>query len=355
MLFARLTPARLALGVVLLLLLLVPVVGGRYETYLVTQILIFALFALALNLMVGSAGLVSFGHAAYFAIGAYAVAVLGTTLAWPFALTFGGAIVLSALAALVIGYFCVRLTSIYLAMLTLAFAQLVWAVAFQWRSVTRGDTGFIGLRVPDLISSPQAFYYFALLTVVLSALVLWLVRESAFGRTLVSARENAVRTEFVGVNVKRIQLVAFVVSGTFSGVAGALFALFNRSVFPEFAWWTMSAEVLIMTILGGIYSFFGPALGAAAIILLDVTISEHTEYWPTVLGLILLVVLFVFPDGLAGLAGRWRRDRPATSARPERPATPTRDSEPRTVPVHAGGDASGEPFHRDSTRDEVPR
>lgn len=309
-----LSVARLSLAGLIVALFLVPILGGRYETYLATQILIFALFALALNLLVGSGGLVSFGHAAYFAIGAYAVAVLGTTFEWPFVLTFGGAILMSALAALIIGYFCVRLTSIYLAMLTLAFAQFVWAIAFQWRGVTRGDTGFIGLRVPELISTPQSFYYFALAAVLSGGLTLWLITRSAFGRTLVSTRENEMRAESVGVNVRRVRLIAFVVSGTLSGVAGALFALFNRSVFPDFAWWTMSAEVLIMTILGGIYSFFGPALGAAAIILLDTIISQRTEYWPTVLGLVLLVVLFVFPDGLAGLAGRWRAGRRSGAA-----------------------------------------
>jgi branched-chain amino acid transport system permease protein len=300
----HLTVPRLLLGIVLIVLALVPTFGGRYEIYLVTEILIFALFALALNLMVGFGGLVSFGHAAYFAIGAYATAILGTTAGWPFPLTFAGVILITAAAASVIGYFCVRLTSIFLGMLTLAFGQFIWAIAFQWRAVTRGDTGFIGLRVPEMIASPQAFYYFVLLTVLIGGGMLRLITQSAYGRILVSTRENGMRAEFVGVDVKRIQLIAFVISGTLSGVAGSLFALFNRSVFPEFAWWTMSAEVLIMSILGGIYSFFGPAVGAAAIIMLDRTITEHTQYWPSVLGAILLVVLFAFPDGLAGLARR---------------------------------------------------
>jgi branched-chain amino acid transport system permease protein len=200
-------------------------------------------------------------------------------------------------------------------MLTLAFAQFVWAIAFQWRSVTKGDTGFIGLRVPGFISSPESFYYFALVVVGLSTAILWTVTRSAFGRILVSTRENPMRAEFVGVDVKRIQLIAFVISGTFSGVAGALFALFNRSVFPDFAWWTMSAEVLIMAILGGIYSFVGPAVGALAIILLDRTISDHTQYWPTVLGVVLIVVLFAFPNGLTGLTSR--RGSSGSSARTE--------------------------------------
>jgi branched-chain amino acid transport system permease protein len=304
----------LPVGAVVVALLLVPVVGGRYETYLVAQILIFSLFALAFNLLLGSAGLISFGHAAYFAIGAYAVAVFGTTLEWPFVATFIGVIVLSALAAFVIGYFCIRLTSIYLSMLTLAFAQFIWAIAFKWRGVTRGDTGFIGLRVPDFISTPESFYYFALVVVLVSALILWVITQSAFGRILVATRENHMRALFVGVNVKRIQLIAFVISGTFSGIAGALFALFNRSVFPEFAWWTKSADVLIMTILGGAYAFFGPVIGAAAIILLDRIITEHTQYWPTVLGIILLIVIFVLPDGLAGLPQRFRRRRSGEGA-----------------------------------------
>jgi branched-chain amino acid transport system permease protein len=306
-----LSPTRLLLAALVVGLGLVPLFGGRYEIYLATEILIFALFAMSLNLMLGFGGLISFGHAAYFAIGAYSIGVFGTTLQWPFVLTFVGAVVVSAAAAFVIGYFCVRLKSIFLAMLTLAFGQFIWAIAFQWRSVTKGDTGFIGIRVPALISTPQSFYYFVLLVALLGTALLWVITRSAFGRILVSTRENEMRAEFVGVNVKRIQLIAFVISGTFSAVAGGLFALFNRSVFPDFAWWTMSSEVLIMAILGGIHSFLGPALGAAAIILLDRSITEYTQYWPTVLGIILLIVLFVFPDGLAGLVTRWRRRSPA--------------------------------------------
>jgi branched-chain amino acid transport system permease protein len=298
---------RIFLAILVVALALVPTFGGRYEMYLVSEILIFALFALALNVMVGFGGLISFGHAAYFAIGAYTTAIFGTSFGLPFAVTVAGVILISAAAATVIGYFCVRLTSIFLAMLTLAFGQFIWAIAFQWRTVTRGDTGFIGLRVPELISSPASFYYFVLLTVLVCGGILRLITLSAYGRILVSTRENEMRAEFVGVNVKRVQLIAFVISGTFSGIAGGLFALFNRSVFPEFAWWTMSAEVLIMSILGGIYSFFGPAVGAAAIIMLDRTITEYTDYWPTVLGVILLIVLFLFPDGLAGLTKRFER------------------------------------------------
>jgi branched-chain amino acid transport system permease protein len=291
-------------------LALVPLLGGRYHIYLYTEIMIWALFAISLNLMLGYGGLISFGHAAYFAIGAYSIAVLGTTYELPFIVSMAGALLISAVAAALIGYFCVRLKSIFLAMLTLAFGQFIWAIAFQWRSVTHGDTGFIGIRVPDLISSPSAYFYFVFAVVVASAFTMYRITRSTFGQILVSTRENEMRAEFVGVNVRRIQLIAFVISGTFSALAGGLYALFNGSVFPDFAWWTISSEVLIMSILGGIHAFLGPAVGAAAIILLDRQITEYTQYWPTVLGIILLIVLFAFPEGLAGLVDRVRRRLP---------------------------------------------
>jgi len=284
-------------------LLLAPLVGDLYVTYLTTEILIFALFALAFNLVLGHAGLISFGHAAYFAMGAYACAILLTRLDWPLIASFPAAIAFTAVASAAIGAFCVRLTWIYFAMLTLAFAQLVWAVAFKWDDVTGGDTGLIGVSVPAFLETPTVFYYFTLTVVVVCTLLLRAIVNSAFGQIVVATRENPQRAEFIGVDVRRIRLAVFVISGTFSGVAGALFALFNRSVFSETAWWTQSAEVLIMTILGGMYSFIGPAVGAATLILLDRFITDYTEYWPTVLGIILLAVLFFAPSGLAGLAG----------------------------------------------------
>lgn len=288
-------------GLVTLAFAMVPLLFGTYAIYLGAEILIFIIFALAFNLMLGQGGLVSFGHAAYFAIASYGVAILLTTYNWPFIPAFFGGIALSCLAALVIGYFCVRLTEIYFAMLTLAFSQLVWAIAFQWQPVTGGDEGFIGVAVPQWLVEPANFYYFALVVTLICGAMLWLIAHSAFGRVLRATKENAQRAEFLGVNVRQVRLVTFVISGTFTGVAGALFTLFNRSVFVESAWWTKSAEVLIMSILGGVGSFFGPALGAAVMILLDRLITEYTQYWPTVLGIILLLVLFFLPNGLIGL------------------------------------------------------
>jgi branched-chain amino acid transport system permease protein len=202
-------------------------------------------------------------------------------------------------------------------MLTLAFAQLVWAIAFKWRSVTGGDDGFLRVAVPEAITSPAAFYYFTLCVVAVSIGLLWVVVRSPFGRVLIATRENALRATFVGADVRRMHLLAFVISGAFSGVAGALFAMFNRSIFTEQAWWLQSAEVLIMVILGGIHAFLGPALGAAVLIGLERFIHEFTQYWPTVLGLILLAVLFLFPAGLAGLLGVDRRRKQMRGDREE--------------------------------------
>lgn len=291
---------------VLIAVMAIPLSGDRYFIYLASEILIFALFALSLNIMLGYGGMISFGHAAYFAIGAYACAIFLTTLKLPLIIAFPGAVMVTAFAAAVIGYFCVKLTEIYFAMLTLAFAQLVWAVAFKWTDVTGGDTGFIGVSVPDLIDKPEGFFYFALALVTGSILVIWMIVNSAFGRTLVAVRENPVRAEFIGVNVKRVHHIAFVVAGTFAGVAGALFTLFNHAIFIESAWWTQSAEVMIMAILGGIHSFIGPLIGAFVLIVLDRATAELTEYWPTVLAVILLAVLFFLPSGLVGLIDRLR-------------------------------------------------
>jgi branched-chain amino acid transport system permease protein len=304
----------------------VPALGSRFYTFLANDIAIWALFATSLNLLVGYTGLVSFGHAAYFAVGAYVTGIL---------LKYGGAPFLPALAAgagaagacaLVFGFFCVRLTRIYFAMLTLAFAQVVWAICFKWNSVTGGEQGMPEIPYPsfDWVEGAAAvvpavggwrtaeYYYFT--TLLLVGASFWVLRRivaSPFGRMLTTIRENAERAEFIGVNVRRYELAAFVLAGTFAGLAGALFGIFNRGVFPDFAFWTKSSEVLIMTLLGGMGTFYGPAVGAAVLIWLNQQIVSYTEYWPLILGTILVVLLFGFPGGLvgalAGAARRWSR------------------------------------------------
>lgn len=279
---------------------LLPLAGSRFYLYLGTDIAIMALFAVSLNLLLGYTGLVSFGQAAYFGIGAYTCALLVTRTSVPFipSLLAGG--LLGAAAALLFGFFCIRLTQIYFAMLTLAFAQIVWAAAFKWNSLTGGDTGLTGVPFPALLDSPVRFYYFTLVVVATSLALLRRVVGSPFGRMLVTIRENPERAEFIGVHVRRYELAAFAMAGFFAGIAGGLFGIFNHGVFPDFIYWTKSAEVLIMTILGGMYTFFGPAVGAGILLSLNMLVTSYTEYWPLVLGLVLAALLFLFPGGVLG-------------------------------------------------------
>ena len=212
---------------------------------------------------------------------------------------------------MVFGLFCVRSTRIYFSMLTLAFAQIVWAICFKWNSVTGGEQGLSNVPYPDLdwmsaipalgeLRTSDRYYLLVLVLVSVGFALLRRIVNSPFGRVLTAIRENPERAEFIGINVQRYQLAAFVVAGTFAGWAGALFGIFNRGVFPDFAFWSKSAEVLIMVILGGMGNFWGPAVGAATLILLNHQITSYTQYWPFILGSILIVLLFVFPGGIVG-------------------------------------------------------
>lgn len=297
--------------VVFLAALIVPWLGSRYYTLIGTLIAIDALFAVSLNLLLGTTGLVSFGHVAYFGIGAYICGILMKTYAVPFTLALPAAALGTAAFALVAGYFCVRLIRIYFAMLTLAFSQIVWAICFKWNDVTGGDQGLPDVPYPDFdwtsavpgLGDLRVDDQFYLVTIALVALSLAAIRRiigSPFGRMLTAIRENPERAAFIGINVRAYELAAFVVAGAFAGIAGALFGISSRGVFSDFVYWPKSAEVMIMTILGGMEHFWGPVVGAATLVLLNDQITSYTEYWPLVLGIILLVLLFTFPGGIVG-------------------------------------------------------
>jgi branched-chain amino acid transport system permease protein len=305
--------------IIFLIALWLPWVGSRYDTLIGTQILIYALFALSLNLLLGVTGLVSFGHVAYFGLGAYICALLMKSLHWPFLLAFPAAGLGAGFFALIFGFFCVRLTKIYFAMLTLAFSQIVWAICFKWNDVTGGDQGLPDVPFPDLgwmSSLPgfgrfrigDEFYFLVLVLVMLCVAALRRLERSPFGRVLTTIRENPERAAFVGVNVRAYELAAFTVAGIFGGFSGALFGIFNRGVYADFVFWSKSADVMIMTILGGMNHFWGPMVGAAVLTILNQQITSYTEYWPLVLGTILVVLLFAFPGGIMGaLDAGWTR------------------------------------------------
>jgi len=286
--------------IIILLLALLPLSESRFYIFLGTDILIMGLFAMSLNLLLGYTGLVSFGQAAYFGIGAYTCALLMKKASLAFPIAFAAAPVSGAIAALIIGFFCIRLTKIYFSMLTLAFSQIVWAVVFKWNSLTGGDTGLIGINFPEYLDSSARFYYFTLGVVVLSLFIIRKMVDSPFGRILTTIRENPERTEFIGIDVRFFQLLAFMISGFFAAISGALFGIFNHSLFPDLLYWPMSAEVLIMAILGGMYNFFGPLVGAAVILYLRMLVTSYTQYWPLIMGTILALLLFFFPGGILG-------------------------------------------------------
>jgi branched-chain amino acid transport system permease protein len=306
---------------VFLVMASVPWVGSRYDTFLASQIVIDALFAVSLNLLLGTTGLISFGHVAYFGVGAYVCGILMKTYGVPFVLAFPAAGLGAALFALVSGYFCVRLIKLYFAMLTLAFSQIAWAIAYKWNAVTGGDQGLPEIPYPHLhwmlsipgcadLSVGARFYLLTLLLVAVSLAIIHRIIRSPFGRVLTTVRDNPERAAFLGVNVRLYQLTAFVVAGGFAGLAGALYGIFSRGVFADYVFWSKSAEVIIMAILGGIGYFWGPPVGAAALVWLNQAITDYTQYWSFVLGVILLVLLFGFPGGIVGgLDLLWHRLR----------------------------------------------
>jgi len=295
--------------VALVVLLVLPLLLPSFLVVVMTEIAIVALFATAFNLLMGFGGMVSFGHAAYFALGAYAAALLVKQAAWPMPLALAASPFVAAAGALFFGFFIVRLTQTYFAMLSLAFAQIVFTVLFKWKTLTGGDDGILNVWPPPALKSPLAYCYFTLAVAGAGMLALRAIVDSPFGYALRAIRENPRRARFIGVNVRRHQLFAFVLSGFFSGLAGGLFAFFNGSVFPDFAYLNKSFEPLVVVLLGGIQSFFGPLAGAVGFKILETFIARQWPvYWPLFLGSAVVLVVVALPQGFVGLLQRrsWR-------------------------------------------------
>ena len=289
--------------VALVALALLPFIATQFFLVLATEVLLLGLFALSFNLLFGYTGMLSFGQAAYFAISGYTVALL-LVRGWPLPAAFVAGIVAATAAALVLGWLSVRLNAIYFAMLTLAWGMMVFTAAFQWRDLTGGSDGITNLPI-DVVAGIdfadfRVFYLVALAVTALCAWLLWRIVHSPFGQVLIAIRENAERIAFTGIDVRHYQLAAFVVAGLFAGVAGALFVPFARIAAPSMAHWTRSAEPVLMTVLGGPGTFFGPVVGSAIFIYLRNFVTARTEFWNLVLGLILLPMVLVFRGGIVG-------------------------------------------------------
>jgi branched-chain amino acid transport system permease protein len=298
-----------AAAVFLVSLLLLPWLLPAYALQVAIQALILAVFAMSFNFLFQNAGLLSFGHAAFFGAGAYTAALLMSKSGWSYLAALPAALTVSALASLVIGFLSVRLTRIYFTMLTLAFAQMLWAVVHRWYGFTGGDNGINNVRPAGLAGTAHGLYYLCLVCLVLITVVLRVVSRSAAGFTLRAIRDHPARVAAIGISAFAYVLAAFVLSGTLAGLAGFLQLAWQRSAFPDLLYWTTSAQVIIATILGGSGREYGPIAGAIVLVAAQAAVQAHTHYWPLALGLVLLALVLFFPAGVAGIVSRAARRR----------------------------------------------
>ena len=295
---------RTAVAVLAVAMLSLPLLTADqpYAVVLLVDILIAILFATSLHFIMGPAGMHSFGHAAYFGLGAYAAALLVRTLALPMEVALFAAPLIAGLGAVLVGWFSVRLSGVYLAMLTLAFSQIFWAIVYQWDDFTGGSNGITGVWPSGWLSDRTHYYYLALVLVAVGVVLLRRILFSPFGYAMRAGRDSPTRADAIGINVKRVQWMAFVVAGVFAGLAGAIFAFSKGSVSPEVLHVVKSIDGLVMVLLGGVQTLAGPIVGAASFTWLHDTVARSTEYWRAMLGAIILALVLLFTQGIAGFA-----------------------------------------------------
>ena len=305
----RFTLLQVALGIGLVAVLLAaPRILTVVQTRMLTEIIYFSLFAVSFNLLFAYAGLLSFGHAAYFGLGAYGAALLVKKAGWPMEAALACGPLAAALGAVAFGWFCVRLSGVYLAMLTLAFAQIAWSIVFQWDQFTGGSNGIVGVWPAPWLASKTAFYFLAF---TLCGCGVWLLRRivfSPYGYALRAGRDSPLRCDAIGIDLARLQWAAFILAGTFAGLAGAIYAFSKGSISPESLAIPLSVDGLVMVLLGGLQTVSGPVVGAAVFTWLQDTIARNTDYWRALLGAIIITLVLVFPQGIVGFV-RQRFDR----------------------------------------------
>ncbi|MGA8031254.1 MAG: branched-chain amino acid ABC transporter permease [Casimicrobiaceae bacterium] len=286
-------------------------IGGYTE--LATQVLVMALAAMALNFLLGFTGTLSFGHAAYFGLGGYGVAMIIKYIvpSTPLGILVGVAV--GTIAAMLIGALIIKLRGVYFAMVTIAFGQVFFFIAFRWNSVTGGDDGLtnwkrqaldFGFARVELLDHPLSFYYFVLILFLVAAACMGIILRSPFGRTLLAIRENEKRARFLGIPVERHLWISFVISCAFCSLAGTLYALLNNFIDPRAFYWGQSGNFVIMAVLGGMRSFWGPLVGAAIFVVLQDFVSSRTENWMSFVGLFFVLIVLFFPRGVLGMLRR---------------------------------------------------
>ena len=297
-------PSRGVLGglaALFVFLLALPALGDRYTVVLMTEILVFAVFAASLHFLAGPAGLHSFGHAAYFGLGAYAAGLLSLKAGATMEAALALAPLIAGIGALVFGWFCVRLTGVYAAMLTLAFAQIAWSAAYQWDALTGGSNGLVGVWPSEWLKDKTAFYYLTLATSAGAVSVLWRALYAPFGYALRAGRDAPARAEASGIDVRSFQWAAFTVAGIAAGVGGALYAFSKGSLSPETLAIPRSVDGLVMVLLGGLQTLTGPLWGAALFTWLQDAAARSFEYWRAAIGVVILLLILVLPRGLGSL------------------------------------------------------
>ncbi len=274
--------------------------SSPYAVVLATDLAVAALFAASLHFIMGPGGMHSFGHAAYFGLGAYGAGLVLTALGLPMEVALVVGPLVAAVGAAVFGWFAVRLSGVYLAMLTLAFAQIAWAVTYQWDDLTGGSNGLTGVWPAQWLSDNRSYYWLALALVAIGVLALRHMLFSPFGYALRAGRDSPLRADAIGIDVDRVQWIAFIVAGLFAGAAGAVYAFSKGSISPESMAVGKSVDALVMVLLGGLHTLAGPVVGAVSFTWLQDAVARNTDYWRATLGAIMLVLVLVFPDGIAG-------------------------------------------------------
>jgi len=293
---------KVAGAVVLALMLCLPFLaqGSPYVIVLAIDVLIAIIFATSLHFIMGPGGMHSFGHAAYFGLGAYGAALLVKWLAAPMSVALIAAPIVALLGALLFGWFAVRLSGVYLAMLTLAFAQIVWAAVFQWETLTGGSNGVIGVWPKPPFDKGWVFFLLTLALAVAAVLLLRRLLFAPFGYAMRAGRDSPLRAEAIGIDVKRVHWLGFAIAGCICGIAGGLFAFAKGSISPETIHVGRSIDGLVMVLLGGIQTLTGPIVGASVFAVLQDTVMRQTEYWRALLGVIILILVLAFPQGIVG-------------------------------------------------------
>jgi branched-chain amino acid transport system permease protein len=286
--------------IALVALAVLPFAAGKFVIYLAMRAMLLGLFALGYNLLLGQTGLLSFGHGAFYAAGAYGLGLFSLHVSANPLLAIPAGIAAASLLALLVGFFCVRSSEVYFAMLTLAFGMMFFALVWNAREITGGDDGLIGIARAPLAREDQ-FYFLVLASYVLGTWFAFRIRSSSFGLALAAIRENATRAEFAGLPVRRYRLAAFVLAAAFAGLAGSLEALLESNARPFMAHWTHSAEPILVTLLGGLGTLAGPLVGSAIFVALREIVQRFTEQWMLAFGVVLLVIILGFRGGVVGV------------------------------------------------------